>query len=325
MVSKPVSTERSARLHGGAPSVIEPWFQSGDFENSADFARLTDEEVTVAHQLRKDGFATIDVHAHEGDDYFDRFLESLGAGYRSSTRAAQLWKHSQYVRDLACNKRILNLLRKTYGREPFPFQTLNFPRGSEQATHSDTIHFNSYPENFMCGVWFALEDVTLANGPLHYYPGSHLLPRTTLYDLGFVGNDQQARRAYQDYYEPFVRRQIETHKLERVELQIKRGQALIWCANLLHGGSPIISPGSTRHSQVTHYFFEDCVYYTPMFSNPMTRSIRYRSPVDIRNGRMMHSRYLGKKVSVPYGLRLREWAKYLRDTVTRSTSNKELY
>ena len=32
------------------------------------------------------------------------------------------------------------------------------------------------PEGFMCGVWVALEDMDMENGPLVYYPGSHKLP-----------------------------------------------------------------------------------------------------------------------------------------------------
>ena len=35
---------------------------------------------------------------------------------------------------------------------------------------------------------------------------------------------------------------------------MKRGQALIWAANLLHGGDPIGDPQSTRYSQVTHHY-----------------------------------------------------------------------
>jgi hypothetical protein len=35
---------------------------------------------------------------------------------------------------------------------------------------------------------------------------------------------------------------------------------------LLHGGAPQKDLSRTRHSQVTHYYFADCKYYTPMNS-----------------------------------------------------------
>ena len=47
---------------------------------------------------------------------------------------------------------------------------------------------------------------------------------------------------------------------------LKKGQALIWASNLLHGGSAHRDKGRTRHSQVTHYYFEGCQYYQPLSS-----------------------------------------------------------
>ena len=41
----------------------------------------------------------------------------------------------------------------------------------------------------------------------------------------------------------------------------------MWHANLLHGGAPQRDTSRTRHSQVTHYFFEGCRYWTPMLSD----------------------------------------------------------
>ena len=49
---------------------------------------------------------------------------------------------------------------------------------------------------------------------------------------------------------------------------LKKGEAIIWAANLLHGGKKIISNNRTRLSQVTHYHFQKCdLYYNPQYSN----------------------------------------------------------
>ena len=69
-------------------------------------------------------------------------------------------------------------------REPLPFQTLNFPVGTSQYPHSDSIHFHTIPAGFMVGVWVALENIDAENGPLVYYPGSHKLPYFSMQDLG---------------------------------------------------------------------------------------------------------------------------------------------
>ena len=56
------------------------------------------------------------------------------------------------------NTGILSLFSTLYGRRAWPFQTLNFPVGTQQHYHSDSVHFSSVPERFMCGVWVDLED-----------------------------------------------------------------------------------------------------------------------------------------------------------------------
>jgi hypothetical protein len=68
-------------------------------------------------------------------------------------------------------------------------------------------------------------------------------------------------RAYQDH----VLRLLEQHKFEARYGTIRRGQALIWAANMLHGGAPQEDRTVTRHSQVTHYLPErSFAYHTPM-------------------------------------------------------------
>ena len=74
------------------------------------------------------------------------------------------WKLSRAVRAIALAPRVLRLLRQLYDRKPLPFQTLNFPIGTEQKVHSDVIHFSSDPPSYMCGVWVALEDIDMGNG-----------------------------------------------------------------------------------------------------------------------------------------------------------------
>ncbi len=69
----------------------------------------------------------------------------------------------------------------------------------------------------------------------------------------------------------------------------RRGQAIIWSANLLHGGDTHKNPNRTRWSQVTHYYFEGCAYHTPMLSGPYTGRIFFREPVDIRTGQVVRN------------------------------------
>ena len=87
-----------------------------------------------------------------------------------------------------------------------------------------------------------------------------------------------------DQFVEFWRRLVAAHGLQPVEFHPKKGQALIWAANLLHGGMPQRDKNKTRWSQVTHYFFEDCAYYTPLGSLPYLGSVEYRELTDVATG-----------------------------------------
>lgn len=187
-------------------------------------------------------------------------------------RVQDAWLQVDEVRQLAVHDKVLRALSQLYGRQALAFQTLNFPVGTSQLAHSDTIHFNTMPSGFMAGVWVALEDTDENNGPLIYYPGSHKLPEYTMQDFGLgTGYD-----FYKDY-ERAVQQVIGEHNLQPEYGCIRKGEALIWHANLLHGGAPRKDLARSRHSQVTHYFFEGCKYYTPMLSRE--GETHYRDPV----------------------------------------------
>src|SRR5439155_23973453 len=112
-----------------------------------------------------------------------------------------------------------------YGRRAFPFQTLNFPVGTQQHFHTDSIHFSSVPERFMCGVWVALEDITEENGPLVYYPGSHRWPIYAAEHLGQCLTTMDETPT-QGIFEPMWRALVEAHGAKPQYFTARKGQAL---------------------------------------------------------------------------------------------------
>jgi ectoine hydroxylase-related dioxygenase (phytanoyl-CoA dioxygenase family) len=185
-------------------------------------------------------------------------------------RVVDAWSVSHNVKAIALAPMVLELLKNLYGLEPRPFQTLNFQVGTQQPAHADAVHFNTEPPGLMCGVWVALEDIDMESGPLVYYPGSHKLPYVAPSDVGIqVAPGQQAvsHEEYAARYEPYIDGLIEREGLEPDYAIVRKGQALVWAANLLHGGSPVRTPGRTRRSQVTHYVFEGARLWTPLLSS----------------------------------------------------------
>jgi phytanoyl-CoA dioxygenase PhyH len=250
-------------------------------------------------QFERDGFLVLDPEIPdevlEGakQDLADKYsfedgppvVDEFGVRYipAKNPRIAYAWKVSDNVRDIAIAPKVLSTLEDLYGMKPLPFQTLNFPYGTEQAPHVDGVYFNSYPFGSMCGVWVALEDVDMDNGPLVYYPGSHKLPIPSPDDIG-----DPDRSEYPDWlefynqrvirYQNHVAGQVESHGFEPRYGTIRKGQALLWAAHLIHGGSPQKDTNRTRHSQVTHYYFEG--------------DFRHCGPLQI-NGDRMHWDYPG--------------------------------
>ncbi len=254
----------------------------------------TDPELLrVARSLHDDGFAVIDFP----DDHFDRRVEEILASLADrfdwddwcadrteGLRIQDAWRFDENVRAIAVNEAVLQLLSRLYGRRAFPFQTLNFPVGTQQHYHTDCIHFASIPERFMCGIWVAFEDVDADAGPLLYYPKSHKLPIYLNEHLGTVPRDGEDYYGIYPQFVEFWRRLVEVHGLRRAEFHPKKGQTLIWAANLLHGGMPQRDKNKTRWSQVTHYFFEDCAYYMPLASMPYLGAVEYREHINIATG-----------------------------------------
>ena len=74
-------------------------------------------------------------------------------------------------------------------------------------------------------------------------------------------------------YEDFLVELIKAKKANEKIVKLKKGQALIWAANMLHGGcnvEGVTDFNKTRLTQANHYFFKGCSkHYHPMFSRPL--------------------------------------------------------
>jgi hypothetical protein len=88
------------------------------------------------------------------------------------------------------------------------------------------------------------------------------------------------------------------HRLgvEPTDLTAQKGDVLVWTSNLLHGGRAIRREGSTRWSQVTHYFFEDCLYFQPIYSNYLTGEIKLLHVIDLNTLEGVEHRYGDQRV-----------------------------
>jgi ectoine hydroxylase-related dioxygenase (phytanoyl-CoA dioxygenase family) len=189
--------------------------------------------------------------------------------YNKSPRIVEAWKDISEIRKVAYNKILLKVLKTLKNnREPIPFSTINFMKGTEQPMHSDYIHFATLPHNYLLGVWIAMEDIHKDSGPLAIVEKSHKFPilSNEKLNLKIPKNEIELKKNY-TAYEIYIKNFINKNKYEIKELPIKKGDIIIWDANLLHGALKIKNKKLTRKSMVLHYHFAGCTkYYNPIYS-----------------------------------------------------------
>jgi len=284
-----------------------PWFEGDDWQAVAAARGLTARERALVDTFRSEGFVVVEDTRVLDELDVEGIWTALAGRFKpaGAGRVQDAWRELPAVRAIAAHPAVLAVLRLLYGREPIPFQTLTFLNGTEQRTHSDTIHFSSLPSGFMCGVWMALEDVALRQGPLHYFPTSQRLPEFDYDDLGVppVAGERtwDNPRTLDSYllYEKRIDALARENGFRREELAIAKGTFLVWSANLLHGGSPRDDRTLTRKSQVSHYYFADSVPFTPMFSHRAEGRYDVRRLQDVRTGRWITPSLDGVPVLFP--------------------------
>lgn len=168
------------------------------------------------------------------------------------TRAVDAHVHFRSAQELLRSPRVTEFLHAVFDADPLYFQSLVFHTGSEQGLHQDTAFVVVDRPLELIGVWFALEDVRPGAGALQYAPGSHRLadhcfaPGRRHFDSGIDGHE-----AHVAYY-PSIARRCDDAGLSVSQFLPSKGDALVWSADLVHGGAPITDSTLTRRSLVAH-------------------------------------------------------------------------
>jgi hypothetical protein len=325
----------------GVPLVESPFF-----DEILPTCGFDAETQRIARDLNRDGFAVVRFTDVELEARADRIKRDLASHFNFEQwrakdwprgvgmRLFDTWKFNKDVAAFAANEGIRKILSDVFDRKAWPFQTLIFPVGSQQHYHSDSVHFSSIPEKFMCGVWLALEDVHDDAGPLAYYPGSHKWPILYNDQLGvrITGATQERN---QRIYEPVWEALVAAHRIKPRYACPRKGEALIWLANLLHGGAPQRDPYRTRWSQVTHYYFEKCTYITPMLSDVLIGKLFVRDMVDISTRQPVPNIYLdvpladierlSKSVTLPADFDVKRYLELNPDVAASKVDGAEHY
>ncbi|WP_233829228.1 phytanoyl-CoA dioxygenase family protein [Paraburkholderia sp. ZP32-5] len=171
------------------------------------------------------------------------------------------------IREMLFDARMNQIVSLLLGVKSAPFQTIGGHKSSEQLEHSDSIHMSTYPNGYLVANWIAFEDIHPDSGPLVYHPGTHKLPYLMSTELGMPFGCGYS--AYHDIYEPAIQRVIAEKSNGPHYFYPKKGDVLLWHANLLHGGSKLRDARhASRKALVCHFFADGCLCYHDLTGMP---------------------------------------------------------
>ncbi len=182
------------------------------------------------------------------------YIDPVGhASLRKGDRIVDLYATSADVRTAIYSPQIKRFLRLVFDDDPIAMQSISFEFGSQQPMHQDTAYVVSERPLCLAATWMALEDIEEGSGELMYYPGSHRFGHFL-----FSGRHKNWKRSRDgDSAHAGFLGQLHSQASERgireERFLARKGDVLVWHADLAHGGSPIRVEGRTRRSLVTHF------------------------------------------------------------------------
>ena len=167
---------------------------------------------------------------------------------RLGTRVVDCFVPLPEALDLFTVAPLRTFLTAIFDAPPLLFQSLSFDQGSQQGLHQDTAYVVVDRPLEFAACWIALQDVTPGSGELIYVPGSHRLP-----DWDF-GSGQKHWCNDTDGSETHHRWSVMLAELPGVQQFLpKKGDILIWHADLAHGGAMVTNTSLRRQSLVGHF------------------------------------------------------------------------
>ncbi len=251
--------------------------------------------VSLGENFERDGYVVLNGFFDEQTcnkviEEAEAYLISQNVEPIKLQRCMNMHQKSDTMRQMFHNEEIMDLLDKLMKADHHFLQTIYFARGSEQIMHSDYVYMSTIPPMQLSGMWVALEDTTENNGPLGYIPGSHKIP---IKDIEQRYKDEMPKlkrkiEENKDHYETLYGDRIKMsgesieqcaffdewlegiHKtaadmgLTTKKFFAKKGDVLLWHANILHGGMPILDKEKTRKSAVGHFLTKQTEKYFDM-------------------------------------------------------------
>lgn len=190
------------------------------------------------------------VETFEPDGVMRRVPPELGLR-DGRTKLLDVYAFSDLAKQAIAAPKVFEFLKAIFEGPPKAFQSLSFTYGSQQAIHKDTAYVKVDPNPMhLAATWLALEDISPGTGELEYFEGSHRAPD---YLFGKISKWMESFTSEHDEFLRSLQNDAVKYEYRKSSFLAKKGDVLIWHADLAHGGSKILAPARTRKSLVTHF------------------------------------------------------------------------
>lgn len=205
----------------------ERQFNDQKLFNTEFYKSLSEENKTSAQGFDDNGFLVLRNYlkpetADQINDEIEKLMTDGTIKFRYGGKLMFVIHHSEIIKNIGNDKNLLEFLSVLIDGDAKLFQSINFINGSQQKTHSDSIHMTTYPLGGLLGVWIALEDVDETNGALHYIPGSHKLPYFLNSDYDNEGTAFKIGKKSYLAYEEFLENKVKELGLKKKFSELKR-------------------------------------------------------------------------------------------------------
>lgn len=195
------------------------------------------------------------------DDVVDRYCEAWAQENDLATGRSR-WTPTAYmdspaVKELCLYEPLMVMLEHLLYDEMGLHLNLTNWRSTRRDWHQDDYLNPSYIKSSYAAVWFALDDIHPDAGPFQYVPGSHRWPVVRqdriLRALGEDGHDPDWPYRSEALLTPLYEKHFAENGVVPTTYVPKRGDVLIWHANLVHRGTVPNNPALERRACIAHY------------------------------------------------------------------------
>jgi len=161
--------------------------------------------------------------------------------------------HDPLMWSLTTQTALVDALRGLLGGEPAVCQSMFFWGSSLTRPHQDEFYMVPKPGPLI-GMWVAMQDVTMEDGPMCVIPGSHRgsIIRRRANDPDWWSD----RAAWQAYFDR-IAAVIDSSAM--IAVTLRAGDVVFFHGGLVHSGAPPATPGRPRLSYVSHHHRADAV------------------------------------------------------------------